>query len=92
MSIHIAQHPLVGMILRQVDRPWDRFKVVSVASGTHRFIWWVTPGEHNFAGSIQSKQGDMELFEIDPDQTDGPIDRPMPSGKLPPRPLLIKED
>lgn len=80
MNLNIAQHSLVGMILRYKSKPWERFKVVSVASGSHECIWLVGAGktEENESPRVTYKPY-FELFEIDPDQTDGPIDRQNPS-------------
>lgn len=82
MSLLIAQHPLVGMILRQTDRPWDRFKVVSVTSGSHQSIEWIGVGKSMPRDTTTGHQMMFHLLEVDPDQTDGPIDRHSPRRKL----------
>ena len=79
MSIYLRPHPLIGTILRQIDRPWDRFKVVSVKSGCSESLSWVSPGESEFdSDPIEVHGSNVQLLEIDPDQTDGPISRSSP--------------
>lgn len=75
MTLHISKHPLVGMILRQINRPWDRFKVVSVKSGEHESITWFSVGEIMPENPTTMTKEFFHLLEIDPNQTDGPIDK-----------------
>ena len=81
MSLYISKHPLVGVILRQVNRPWDRFKVVSVESGFNESISWVSPGQSAYSQN-RTITTDWHLFEVDPDQTDEPLNRVMRNGRL----------